>query len=145
MNVEAYRKTIRRRIAIMAALGVSYVVAMIVTHTVWHPGSTYAGDFLLGAMAMLVTCFVLLMPRYVKALRDEQALRRLWNREHDERMQAIKARAGVPMLLYTSLAMIGIGLLLSAWNMTVCLTLLIAATAQLLVSIVTKFVCKRIM
>ena len=145
MNVEAYRKTIRRRMRVMSVLGVSYVVAMIVTHTVWHPGSTYAGDFLLGAMAMLVTCFALLMPRYAKALHDEQALRRLWNQEHDERMQAIKARAGVPMLLYTSLAMIGAGLLFSAWNMTVCLTLLIAATAQLMVSAVTKLICMRTM
>ena len=145
MNVEAYRKTIRRRTRVMSVLGVGYGIAMIGTHTVWHPGSTYAGDFLRGAMAMLVTCFVLLMPRFVKALRDEQALRRLWNQEHDERMQAIKARAGVPMLLYTSLAMIGAGLLLSAWNMTVCLTLLIAATAQLMVSAVTKLICMRTM
>ena len=145
MNAEAYRKTIRRRVRVMTVLGVGYGVGMIVTHVMGQSASTYAGNFLLGAMAMLVTCFVLLMPRYTRALRDEQALRRLWNQEHDERLQAIKARAGVPMLLYTSLAMIGAGLFISPWSMTVCLTLLIAATTQLMVSLVTKFICKRIM
>lgn len=143
MNVEAYRRTIRRRIIVMSALGTLYAAAMIIMHLLGRETSEFAADFLLGAVAALVTCFALLVPRYTRALRDEQALRRLWNREHDERMRAIKARAGVPMLLYTSLAMIAAALLVASWNMTAAVTLLIAATAQLVASIAVKYICLR--
>ena len=143
MNVEAYRKTIHRRITVMSALGVLYATAMIIMHLLGQGTNEFAVDFLLGAVSALVVCFVVLIPRYRRALKDEQALRRLWNKEHDERMQTIKARAGVPMLLYTSLAMIAAALLIAPWNMTAAVTLLMAATAQLAVSVVVKFVCLR--
>lgn len=145
MNVEAYRKTIHRRVIVMSVLGTLYAAAMVIMHLLDREPSEFALDFLLGAISALVTCFVLLVPRYRKALRDEQALRRLWNREHDERLQAIKARAGIPMLLYTSLAMIAGALLIAPWNMTVAVTLLVTATAQLIASVAVKLICMRMM
>lgn len=145
MNVETYRKTIRRRMWIMAALGTLYIVATIAMHVFGNVTMNYAEDFLLGAVSAVVVCCAAIMPRYRKALRDEQALRRLWNREHDERMRAIKAKAGVPMLLYTSIAMIAAALLIAPQNMTIAFTLLAAATLQLLASTVVKCICMRTM
>ena len=154
MNVEAYRKSIRRRVRVMAILGIAYVVVMIAAHTVWsgHADATenlvwgaVAEGFAGGAITAMVACFALIVPRYVKALNDEQALRRLWNKEHDERMRAIKARAGAPMLLYTSVAMIAVAMLIGPWNMMAAMTLMLAATAQILVCAVTKLICMRMM
>lgn len=145
MNVEAFRRTIRRRVRVMTALTALYVAMMLAVHMLGKGPSGFAADFLLGVSAALVFCCALMLPRYMQALKDENALRRLWNKEHDERMQAIKAKAGVPMLLYTSAAMIAAGVLISGWNMTVSITLLLAATAQLVVSVIVKFISLRTM
>ena len=155
MNVEAYRKSILRRVRVMELLVIAYAVVMIAIHTFWGGrgdavAELFAWDamvegFMWGAVTAVVACFALVVPRYVKALNDEQALRRLWNKEHDERMQAIKARAGAPMLLYTSVAMIAVALLIGHWNMIASMTLLLAGTIQIVVSAVTKLVCMRVM
>lgn len=153
MNLEAYRKTIRRRMNVMAVLGVAYSVAMIVAHTLWTGSaavdefawSGVASGFAGGALTAMVLCFALLTPRYGKALRDEQALRRLWNKEHDERLRAIRARAGAPIILYTSFAMIAVAMLIGPWNMIAAMTLLLAAAVQILISAAVKLICLRTM
>ena len=154
MNAEAYRKVIRRRVIVMSVIGVAYAVAALVTHTCWAnrfdvveeaAWSGVAEGFLSGAITAMVACFALIQPRYVRALRDEQALRRLWNREHDERMRAIKARAGAPMLLYTSAAMIAVALLIGPWNIMAAMTLLLAAAGQIVVCGVMKIICMHTM
>ena len=145
MNVEAYRKTIRRRLWIMTIVGILYVAAMCAVHGLWAGKTTYTMDFLNGAISSVVVYFIMVIPKYRKALRDEQMLRRLWNQEHDERMQAIRARAGAPTLIYTSMAMIAAALLAAPYNMTIAMTLLIAATAQLLISAIIKLTCMRTM
>ena len=154
MNVEAYRKTIRRRMIVMAVIVVAYSVTAVVVHTLFDGTIGAAEDFawsgvvegfLWGAITAAVAGFALIVPRYAQALRDERALRRLWNREHDERMRAIKARAGAPMLLYTSAGMIAVALLVGPWNIMAATTLLLAGTAQIVVCAVTKLVCTRLM
>lgn len=145
MNVEAYRRTIRRRVAVMTALAVAYAGAMLLMHTLWRLETGYAGDFLLGAVTAVVVGVLVMLPRYTKALRDDQALRRLWNEEHDERRKAMKAKAGAPMLIYTSVGMIAVGLLIGPWSVTASMTLLLAATAQLVVCAAVKLVCMRTM
>ena len=145
MNVEAYRRTIRRRVWVMTALSLLYAAAMIAVHVLGKSPMGYAGDFSLGLSVGLVLCCLVRMPRYTQALRDEQALRRLWNQEHDERMKAIKAKAGAPMLLYTSGAMVAIALLISGWNMTVAETLLFVASTQLVICAAVKLACMRTM
>ena len=145
MNVEAYRKTIRRRMIAMMTLSEFYVAAMIAMHTLWKVELGLTASFLAGFSSAMVGLAVVLVPRYRRALRDEQALRRMWNREHDERMSAIRARAGLPMLMYTSLAMMTAALLLNPWNATASVTLMLAATVQLLVGVATKLICLRVM
>lgn len=154
MNMEAYRKVIRRRMIVMTVIGVAYVAAMLGMHTLSDNQSGAAGSFMWdaavegfvwGAVTAIVACFAFIRPRYVKALRDEQALRRLWNREHDERTQAIRAKAGAPMLLYTSVGMIAAGLLIVNWNMTVAMTLVLTAAVQILISAITKIICMHTM
>ena len=137
----------------MAALAVAYSIVMIAEHTLWAGGgaaeefawSGVAAGFAGGAFTAMILCFVVLMPRYGKALRDEQALRRLWNREHDERSRAIRTRVGAPMILYTSFAMVAVGLLIGPWNTIAAMTLLLAATAQILITAIAKLICTRTM
>ena len=85
------------------------------------------------------------MAKFHKALKDDTALRRLYNQEHDERMQAIRARAGIPVTLFMGVALMGAGLVATFFNMTVSLTLVAAGLVELLVSLAIKFWCMRTM
>ena len=143
MNIEAYRKTVRRRVRVITGFCLLYAAVIVAVHGMRLEGTGFTGGFLNGAVSAVVICLVLMMPRYRKALRDDRALRRLWNQEHDERMRAIQAKAGLPMLGYTSVAMIAFGLLIGPWSTTAAMALLIAATAQLCVGAAVKLVCMR--
>ena len=106
-----------------------------------HPA--YAG--LLGFCAGGLLVGVFGMAKFHRALTDDTALRRLYNQEHDERMQAIRAKAGFPVTVFMGAGMIAAGLVATFFNMTVALTLIVAAVVQLLVSVVIKFWCMRTM
>ena len=78
-------------------------------------------------------------------LKDETKLRQQFNLENDERLKAIRAKSGMPMLIFTSLAMVIAGMIAGFFNETVCLTLIIAAACQLLAGVAVKAVHMKIM
>ena len=78
------------------------------------------------------------MIKYRAALKDEAKLRLLYNQENDERMQAIRAKAGIPMVLILSLALVLGGMVIGYWNETVFVVLIGVALFQLLVSLCVK-------
>ena len=87
---------------------------------------------------------LLLILRYKKALENEEKLRQLYNREKDERMSAIKSKAGMPLLLITSLAMILAGIVAGYFHVIVFYTLIAAALFQLATACIVKFLYSRI-
>ena len=87
----------------------------------------------------------LVIMRWGRALKDDTRLRRMYNEEHDERLQAIRARAGLPMGLYLSLGMLVAGCVAGFFSGTVMLTLVLAAGAQLLVCVAVKLILTRVM
>ena len=83
------------------------------------------------------------MSRQRKALQDDGKLRKLYIEEHDERQQAIRARAGQPMVIFLSLGLVMIAAVVFFFNETVAATLALAAAAQCLTSLTVKLVCSR--
>ena len=83
---------------------------------------------------------LILIFRYSHALRDETALRKLRNQENDERLRAIRAKAGQPLLLITSCAMILTGTVIGYWDAVIFEVLVKAAVAQLIISVTVKAV-----
>jgi Na+/H+ antiporter NhaD/arsenite permease-like protein len=73
-----------------------------------------------------------------KAIRDEKALKELYNKEHDERLREIRAKAGMPILLITSVLMLIAALIAGPLSVPIFYTLLIASSAQLLISLGVK-------
>ena len=100
-----------------------------------HPA--YAG--LLGFVAGGMLAALLGMSKLHRALKDDTALRRLYNTEHDERNAAIRAKAGVPVVIFLGAGMIAAGLVATFFNMTVALTLVVAGLAELLICLALKF------
>ena len=87
----------------------------------------------------------LVIMRCGRALKDDTGLKRLYNQEHDERLQAVRARAGLPMGLYLSLGMMAAGCAAGFFSTTVMLTLVLAAGAQLLICVAVKLILLRVM
>lgn len=78
------------------------------------------------------------LARYARAVRSEEKLRLLYNKEHDERGVLIRQKAGMPMLMITSGLMLFAGIIAGYFNETVFFTLILCATAQLTVGACVK-------
>ena len=110
-----------------------------------------APDTLKNSLAFSFQCgfsasgsFVLVfwLMKYRVALKDEAKLRLLYNEENDERMSAIRAKAGIPMVLILSLALVLGGMVIGYWNETIFVVLVGVALFQLLVSLGVKLYYK---
>ena len=82
--------------------------------------------------------------RYRKALRNDKELQIQYNKENDERMKAIPAKAGMPMILISSIIMVIAGIIIGYSNMVVFYTLIAAAVIQLVIACITKFIYTKI-
>lgn len=101
-----------------------------------------AYSFQRGFSAAGILVLVIWMIKYRAALKDEAKLRLLYNEENDERMSAIRAKAGIPMVLILSLALVLGGMVIGYWNETVFVVLIGVALFQLLVSLGVKLYYK---
>lgn len=140
MNLEAYRKKVQRRLVWMCVLAVAFAVLTAIASKL---GSGFTSDYLWG-MGMgggFVALFVLFQQG--KSLQDDQKLRKLYIMEHDERMRAIRAKAGQPIVAYLSVGMAAAAVIASCFNLTVAATLAITALVQVAVCLVVKFICMK--
>ena len=103
---------------------------------------TIAKSFQVGVGASGIIILAETLFRYRRALKDEEKLRLLYNQENDERMKAIRAKAGVPMVLVLSLALVLGGMVIGYWNETIFVVLICVALFQLLVSLGVKLYYK---
>ncbi len=76
--------------------------------------------------------------RYRKVVRSDKELQTAYNEEHDERMQYIRCKAGMPMLLISSCVMVIAGIIAGYFNVVVFWTLIGAAMFQLMAGSVIK-------
>lgn len=95
-------------------------------------------SFQCGFSAAGSLALVYMMAKYRRALSDEQKLKTLYNQENDERMKAIRAKAGVPMVLILSLLLVLVGNIIGYFNETVFLVLICVALFQLFASAAVK-------
>lgn len=141
MNLEAYRKKVQHRLVWMRLLAVIFVVAELVGSRFVPDGnaSNYVWGLCVGGgFVALVALF-----QQSKALKDDEKLRKMYIEEHDERQQAIRAKAGQPMVIYLSLGLAMTAAVVFFFNETVAITLALAAVAQMLVSLVVKLICTK--
>lgn len=77
--------------------------------------------------------------RFARMLRDPDQLKAWMTNEQDERTIAIRAKAGMPMLIYTSTAMIICGIIIAYWQPAIITkTLFTAGLIQLLIGLAAK-------
>lgn len=143
--MDKYRNKVRIKMVLLALLALTGVALGI--YSVFFEGDSGASGFSAGmlsssrtGLAIGIGLFALIrMIGLGKALQDEKALKELYNKEHDERLREIRAKAGMPLLLITSVLMLIAALIIGPLNLTVFYTLVIASNAQLLIGVGVKF------
>lgn len=142
--MEAYRKNILLRItlfSLVTALSVGILLYnQFFTPSVWKDNVVFAFQCGFASAGSIVLVFFIV--RYSKAVKNEEKLRILYNQEHDERMSAIRSKAGAPMVVILSLLLVFAGMIAGYFNKTVFYVLICAALGQLLISLVVKFYYK---
>ncbi len=146
-KMDNYKKVIKKRIWMLSFL-VLLAVGLGIFDTFWASAEMKESKifaFQCGAITALGVFSAYFLIHYKKILQNEEDLKIQYNKENDERMKAIKAKAGMPMLLITSIVMIIVGVIAGYYNFTIFFTLIIAAICQLLTSFVVKLVYMKIM
>lgn len=134
--MEKFKKVIKRRIyllAIPALVGIG-LLAYNFLGTDTEIKSSYVYGFQLGVGITLGVMAIINMVRFGGILRDEKKLQLQYNKENDERYLAIRGKAGLPMMLFTSVGMLIAAIIASYFDFTVFFTLMVAAYCQMLVA-----------
>ncbi len=138
--MELFQKKLKFRMLLFGILILFCLVIILINQlgTALTYTECLAYSFQRGFSAAGILVLVIWMIKYRAALKDEAKLRLLYNQENDERMQAIRAKAGIPMVLILSLALVLGGMVIGYWNETVFVVLIGVALFQLLVSLCVK-------
>jgi hypothetical protein len=143
--MESYKKTLNRRLALLIILVI--VSAGLGVFDTFFASPAIKNNFLHGFQAGTATALgilsTVLIIRYRVVLHDEVKLKHMFNRENDERYKFIRAKAGMPMLLITSIFMLIAAIIAGYFNDTVFFTLTAAAVCQLLFGLIAKAVYAR--
>lgn len=141
----AYIKKIKLRIAGLCVLACASVGINIygVFFASAQLQDNFAFAFLRGILMSAGVCAAILLIRNTSLLKNEKKLRQTYNRENDERMVAIRAKAGLPMMLIASMILIAAGIGICFVNVTVGVTLFLVGIAQMTVSSVIKLIYMR--
>ncbi len=141
--MESYKIIIKRRCFILMALAlISTAFIVVFRFDLFSFSKTFADNEIFNFQGGLLIAFVLLPLikafRYHKCLKDETALRKLYNEENDERKKLIRQKSGMPLMQITSGLMIFSGIIIGYVNKTVFYTLVFAAMAQMAIAVIIK-------
>lgn len=145
--MDAYRKTIKRRRLLLAifALAVAVIGIIDVFFLSEEMRIDYVWEFQFGVLIGLDAVALIRIFNYKKLLSDDELLRSQYNRENDERLKAIRGKAGQPVMWISSVIIIIAGIIAGYFNFTVFLTLVITGLSLLVFGCILKLVYMKIM
>ena len=138
--MEQFRKKIKTRMLLISIVLLVFIAILLYNQfgasDALKNSLAFSFQCGLSASGSLVLVFWLVKNR--RALSDEAKLRLLYNQENDERMSAIRAKSGIPMVLILSMTLVLGGMIIGYFNETVFVVLIGVALFQLLVSLGVK-------
>jgi len=142
--MELFKKKIKTRIILLCTVLLLFVTILLYNQFGASEAlkDSLAFSFQCGVSASGSIVLVFWLMKYRGALKDEAKLRLLYNEEKDERMSAIRAKAGIPMVLILSMALVLGGMIIGYFNETVFVVLIGTALFQLLVCLGVKLYYK---
>ncbi len=132
--MEEYKRTLKCRMVLLGLLAAACCVLLgySLSGAAAHRLPDFQRGFQTGVACGMGGVSVVWVVWYVWVLRDPKRLRLQYNKEMDERMKAISAKAGMPMIWVTSVLMILAGMVGGYWHSMVFYTLVAAGTFQLI-------------
>ena len=142
--MDQFKKKLKIRIILLCAVLLLFVAILLYNQFGASSAlrDSLAFSFQCGFSAAGSLALVFWLMKYRGALKDEAKLRLLYNEENDERMSAIRAKAGIPMVLILSMMLVLAGMVIGYFNETVFVVLICVALFQLLVSLGVKMYYK---
>lgn len=135
-----YKKSIRKRILLLN-IPIVFAVTLGVYDVFWantEIKEMHIYGFQTGIIISLGLFALITVIRYRTFLNDESKLLLQFNRENDERIKAIKAKAGIPMLPIASILLIIAGVIAGYFNTLVFMTL--TAAFQMTICAIVKLI-----
>ena len=145
--MKQYKKVVIGKI-IALSLFMLFMIGIGIFDAVWArkllQNNAFVFSFQCGFSLALGILAMLQIIRFGGALKSEEKLRILYNKENDERIKFVKAKAGQPLLLILSVLLILVAMVIGYFHAILFYTLLIVASVQLIVSCIIKFVYLKI-
>lgn len=140
-----FRKSVEKR---LLCIRIFYVAVLVVLLNQCFgnflslpiPKEAFISEFQMGLLIGIEIVFLVLSTKYRKALKNENELQDLYNYEHDERKNMIKQKAGYPVMLISSIAILTGAVFAGYFNSVIFYTLAAAAVIQLLFCSVLKLI-----
>jgi hypothetical protein len=139
--MDHYKKKLKRRMILFAGV-ILVCVGLLFYNQFWASDAlknNFAFAFQCGFAASGALLLAYLLFQHRRILTDETKLRLSYNRENDERVKAIRAKSGFPMVIILSMLLIFAGMVAGYFNTTVFAVLVAAALFQMFVCAVVKF------
>ena len=140
--MDKYRVEIRRRQAVLALAGIFFLLLITLPRYLGLlPEHNAVVGFQCGLSSAALMACAFRSAHYGRALKDGALLRRMYVKEHDERLQAVRAKAGLPLTFAAAALLLAAGIIAGYFNFTVFCTLTAAAMFLMLLSAAVKAVC----
>lgn len=136
--MENYKNILTKRRNSTALMILVFLALGFYTRTFLLNIDAYIIGFISGILTSGIVMSVISVIRYSRIIKDDTKLKMEYNRENDERMKAIRSKAGMPMIMYTSIGMIIAGILLSYYDPFIFKVLSMAAAVQLTAAVIAK-------
>jgi len=149
--MENFKMGIKRRILLFS--GMILLAAVLGVYGFFASGNSEKASMTDGIISefqvgLIFGIGVLALVQIIKlniAMKDDKKLKMLYNKEHDERLKAIRSKAGMPMLMITSVMMLIAAIIAGYFNIVVFYTLVIGAMVQLSIGTIVKLYCMKTM
>ena len=149
--MEDFKKRIKRRIILFS--GMTLLIALLVVYDFFASGNSekasmtdgIVSGFQFGLIFGIGTLALLQLIKLNTVIKDDKKLKMLYYKEHDERLKTIRSKAGMPMLMITSVVMLIAAIIAGYFNIVVFYTLVISAIVQLSIGTIVKLYCMKTM
>ena len=145
MNLEKYRREIKNRVSVYQAfIAVALVFVIIGNVLLKDRGQTLESvrGFATGLFIGIELVYVFQLGKLWKMLNDEDVLKEVYIREHDEREALIRMKSGLHVIPILSFIILICAILVGFFNDTIFYTLVVVGIAQILIALALKIYWK---
>lgn len=145
MNLEKYRREIKNRVSVYQALIAVALVFVIIGNVLLKDRGQMVESvrgFATGLFIGIELVCVFQLGKLWKMLKDEEVLKEVYIREHDEREALIQMKSGLHVIPILSFIILICAILVGFFNDTVFYTLVVVGIGQILIAFALKIYWK---